>query len=160
MSRLEHDTIKKGQVGNALSEPAKDWDFEVGNNKKYDVETIIDSLVYGYQANNQMPDLYYLILWKSYLKEKNIWELLLAVIHFRKLISIFYIEYLEKLTAISLSLESALLIAKASSSKKLKQKRSHPSKGANNNDRKYGITLKPMKAVVLFVAPDVQRCLS
>ncbi len=53
----------------ALPEPEKE--FEVGDNKEYEVETIIDSAVYGQQANNQMPSFYYLISWKDYPEEEN-----------------------------------------------------------------------------------------
>ncbi len=53
----------------ALPEPEKK--FEAGDNKEYEVETIIDSMVYGQQANDQMPSLYYLVLWKGYPEEKN-----------------------------------------------------------------------------------------
>ncbi len=44
----------------ALPEPEKE--FEAGDNKEYEVKAIIDSAVYGQQANNQMPGLYYLVL--------------------------------------------------------------------------------------------------
>ncbi len=45
----------------ALPEPEKE--FEAGDDKEYEVEAIIDSAVYGQQANNnQMPGLYYLVL--------------------------------------------------------------------------------------------------
>ena len=88
--------------------PKSEKEFKVGDDKEYEVETIIDNAVYGQQINsNQMPGLYYLILWKGYPKEENIWEPLLVAIHLRKLINIFYKEYLEKLTAISLPLDSA-----------------------------------------------------
>ncbi len=62
MSLLEQDTIKKGQVNEkTLLEPGRE--FEGRNNKEYEVETIIDSAVYGKEAaNDQMPGLYYLIL--------------------------------------------------------------------------------------------------
>ncbi len=46
-------------------------EFEAGDNKEYKVKVIIDNVVYSQQANNQMPSLYYLILWKSYLEEEN-----------------------------------------------------------------------------------------
>ena len=56
----------------ALQEPEKEREFEAGDNNKYEVEAIIDSAVYGQQANNnQMPDLYYFISWKSYPEEEN-----------------------------------------------------------------------------------------
>ncbi len=62
MSLLEQDTTRKGQVDNkALPESEKE--FEIGDDKEYEVEAIINSTMYGQQANNsQMPGLYYLLL--------------------------------------------------------------------------------------------------
>ncbi len=64
MSLLKQDITRKKQVDNALSEPKKELEFKDGENKEYEVEAIIDSVLYGQQANdsNQMPGLYYLIL--------------------------------------------------------------------------------------------------
>ncbi len=62
MSLLEQDTTKKGRVDKALPEPEKEVEFEVGDNKEYEFEAIIDSAMYGQQANDQMPGLYYLLL--------------------------------------------------------------------------------------------------
>ena len=46
----------------ALPEPENDMEFEAGDNKEYEIKKIIDSMVYGQQANNnQMPNLYYLV---------------------------------------------------------------------------------------------------
>ncbi len=42
----------------ALLEPEKEVEFEAGNNTEYEVEAIIDSMVYGQQANDQMLGLY------------------------------------------------------------------------------------------------------
>ena len=48
MSLLEQDTTRRGQVDNqALPEPEKELEFEVGDNKEYEVEAIIDSVVYN-----------------------------------------------------------------------------------------------------------------
>ncbi len=139
MSLLEKDTTRKGRVDNkALSEPEKELEFEAGGDKKYEVKAIIDSAVYGQQANsNQMPSLYYLVLWKGYPEEENTWEPSLAVIHLRKLISIFHKEYSEKPTVISPSLDSAPPMAKPTVPKQEpKQKRGRPSKRANKQGRK------------------------
>ncbi len=73
MSLLKQDTTRKKRVDNkALPESEKDLKFEVEGNKEYKVKAIIDSVIYGQQANsNQMPGLYYLILWKGYPKGEN-----------------------------------------------------------------------------------------
>ncbi len=72
MSLLEQDTTRKGRVDKALPESEKDVEFEVGDNKEYEVEAIVDSVVYGQQANSdQMPGLYYLVSWKGYPEEDN-----------------------------------------------------------------------------------------
>ena len=62
MSLLEWNTTRKERVDNkALPEPENK--FKAGDDKKYEVETIINSIVYGQQANsNQMPGFYYLVL--------------------------------------------------------------------------------------------------
>ncbi len=62
--------MRKRRVDKALPEPEKELKFEAGGNKEYKVEAIIDSTVYGQQANNQMPGLYYLVLWKGYPEEE------------------------------------------------------------------------------------------
>ncbi len=111
-------------------------EFEARGNKKYEVKAIIDSVVYSQQNNNQMPGLYYLVLWKGSLKEENTWDPSLVVIHLRKLISTFHKEHPKKPTATSLLLGFALLMAKPMFPKKPKQKRSHPNKRANKRGRK------------------------
>ncbi len=117
----------------ALPEPEKE--FEAGDNMEYEVEAIIDSAVYGQQANDQMSGLYYLVLWKGYLEEENIWESSSAVMHLRKLISTFHKEHPEKPTATSLPLDSAPPIARPTIPKEPKRKRGRPSKGVNKRGR-------------------------
>ncbi len=135
MSLLEQDITRKRQVDNkALSESEKE--FEVGDNKEYEIEVIIDSAIYGQQANNQIPSLYYLVSWKSYLEEENTWEPSSIVIHLWKLISTFHKEHPEKPTATSLPLDSALRMARPTIPKKPKRKHGHPNKGANKRGQK------------------------
>ncbi len=139
MSLLEQDIIRKERVDKALPKPEKDVEFEARGNKEYEVKTIINSVVYGQQVNNsnKILGLYYLVLWKGYPKEKNTWEPSSAVIHLRKLISTFHKKHLEKLTATSLLLNSALPMARPPILKQqLKQKRNRSSKGANKRGRK------------------------
>ncbi len=120
MSLLEQDIIRKWQVDNkALPEPKKE--FKARDDKEYEFEAIIDSIVYNQQANNsQMPSLYYFILWKSYPEEENTWELLLATIYLWKLINTFYKEYSKKPIMTSPLLNSAPLMARPIISKKPK----------------------------------------
>ena len=120
MSLLKQNTTKKRQVDNkALPEPENE--FEARDDKEDEIKTIIKSAVYGPQANNnEMPGLYYLVLWKGYPEEINTWEPSSAVIHFRKLISTFHKEYSEKSTTTSPLLDSASLMAKPTVSKELK----------------------------------------
>ncbi len=56
--------MRKRRVNKTLSEPEKDLEFEARGNKEYEIETIIDSIMYGQQANNsdQILGLYYRIL--------------------------------------------------------------------------------------------------
>ncbi len=55
--------MKKKRLDKALPELEKNLEFEAGGNKEYEVKAIIDSAVYGQQANsNQMSGLYYLVL--------------------------------------------------------------------------------------------------
>ncbi len=132
MSLLEQDITRKRQVDKALLETEKDLEFKAEGDKEYEVKAIIDSIVYGQQANDQIPGLYYLVLRKSYLKEENTWESSSAVIHLWKLISNFHKEYPEKSIATSSPLNFTLPMARPTVPKQEpKQKRSHPSKGAN-----------------------------
>ena len=46
--------------------------FEIEDNKEYEVKAIINSIIYGKKtANDEILDLYYLVLYKSYPKKKN-----------------------------------------------------------------------------------------
>ena len=87
-------------------------EFEPDDDKEYKVEAIQDSAIYGKETDKHLPGLYYLVAWKGYLEEKNTWNPFLAVMHFRKTVSIFHKDYPEKSTAISASLDFTLPIAK------------------------------------------------
>ena len=50
-----------------------DYKFEAGNNEKYKIDGIEDSVVYAKESiTSQLPELYYLILWKDYFEKENI----------------------------------------------------------------------------------------
>ena len=68
ISLLKQNTIKKGRV----NDKQLDFEFEIGNNKEYKVDGIWDSAIYANESVGQLSGLYYLVLWKSYPKKKNI----------------------------------------------------------------------------------------
>lgn len=116
-ARAEHHKERQvNELDNYLLEPKRE--FEAGDSKKYEVEAIIDYLVYGQEINTSMPGLNYLVLWKDYPKEENIWKLLSAIIHLRKLINTFHKEHPEKSTRIFLFLDSASPLARPTVPKK------------------------------------------
>ena len=104
--------------------------FETGNNKKYKMKAIYNSTVDAKEADRHLLRLYYLVVWRGYLEEENIWELFLAVIHLWKMVNIFHKEHLEKPTATSASQDSALPIEKPIIKFFVKWKRRCPAKGA------------------------------
>ena len=54
-------------------------EFETGDDKEYEVDDIRDSAIYTKESAGQLKRLYYLVLWKSYPEEENIWEPVLAI---------------------------------------------------------------------------------
>ena len=63
-----------------MNDTQLDFEFEAGNNKEYEVDGIWDSAVYAREsATGQLPGLYYLVLWKGYLKEENTWKFASAI---------------------------------------------------------------------------------
>ncbi len=77
-------------------------------------------MVYSKEINNQLPGLYYLILWKGYSEEKSTWEPSVVVIYLWKLINTFHKDHPENLIATFILLDSALPIARPIVPKKLK----------------------------------------
>ena len=84
MSLLEQNNTKKERVENVL-------ELDVGNkgNKEYKVKAIRNNAAYARKSEGHLLELYYLVAWKSYLEEKNIWEPASVVQHLKKLISLF-----------------------------------------------------------------------
>ena len=75
MSLLEQYTTKKRQVDKKVTK----LDFVAGNSREYKVEAIWNSAVYANEVKSHLLGLYYLVAWKRYPKEKNIWEPSFAV---------------------------------------------------------------------------------
>ena len=72
MLLLEQDITRKKWMNELFSEPEPK--FDVGNNKKYKIEAIKNSIVYVKEVKKHLLRLYYLVSWKSYPKEENIWK--------------------------------------------------------------------------------------
>ena len=72
---LEQDTIKKGQI----NEFVEVLEFDKGDNKEYEVEAIRDNIVYAKEIDGHLSKLYYLVVWKGYPEEENIWKPSLAI---------------------------------------------------------------------------------
>ena len=106
MSQLEQDTKRMEQV-----KTIPELDVS-NNNKEYKVEAIWDSIICAIESElGYLPRLYYLIAWKSYPEEENIWEPVLAVQYLRKLISSFHKDHPKKPIATFLLVNSAPLMA-------------------------------------------------
>ena len=109
---LELDTTKKRQVNNMQL----DFKFEASDNKEYKVDGIWDSVVYVKESAGQLPGLYYLVLWKSYPKKKNLWEPVSAIQYLQRFVTTYHKNNLEKPTATSALVDTALPMAKPSTS--------------------------------------------
>ena len=69
MSLLKQETTRKERMNELF--PESKPGFDAGNNKKYEVEAIIDSAIYAKEAERHLPGLYYMVSWKSYSEEKS-----------------------------------------------------------------------------------------
>ena len=69
MLLLEQDITRKERV-----EKISELDASHKDSEEYKVEAIWDSAVYANKSESgHLPGLYYLVAWKSYSKEENIW---------------------------------------------------------------------------------------
>ena len=85
-----------------------DFEFEAGNNKKYEVDSIWNSAVYAKEsAIGQLQGFYYLVSWKGYPEEENTWKPALAIQHLWKLVTAYHKNNPEKPTATSLPIATA-----------------------------------------------------
>ena len=106
---MKQDITRKEQINKPFLKP--ELKFDISDNKEYKVEAIKDSAIYAKKAEEYLIGLYYLVFWKSYLEEKNTWELSSTIMHLQKMISTFYKDYPEKLITIFLSFNSTPSIA-------------------------------------------------
>ena len=83
-------------------------EFEAGDDKEYKVDGIWDSAVYAKESTtSQLSGFYYLISWKSYSEEENIWEPASAIQHLRRLVTSYHKDNPEKSIATSLPVDMA-----------------------------------------------------
>ena len=77
MLLLEQDITRKKQVDKKV----RQIEFDVGNNGsgEYKVEVIWNSAIYARELEGHLSELYHLISWKGYPKEKNTLKPALAV---------------------------------------------------------------------------------
>ncbi len=70
VSLLKQDTTTKGWVDETTSRLEFEND---GDSEDYKVEAICDSAIYNKELDRgqQLPGLYYLVLWKSYPEKEN-----------------------------------------------------------------------------------------
>ena len=108
MSLLKQDITKRRRVDKTTFQ----MELDKGNSKKYVVEVICNSTVYKKKSEGYLPSFYYLVFWKGYLEEENTWELILAIQHFWRLVTIFHYDHPDKPTATSPPINSTQLMAK------------------------------------------------
>lgn len=70
MLLLEQYNTTKGRVNKKIISKVE-RKLKARDNKKYEVKGIVHSAVYGHKAEDQLPGLYYLVLWKSFPKDEN-----------------------------------------------------------------------------------------
>ena len=110
VSLLEQDITKKKRV----NDTQLDFESKASNNKKYEVNSIWDSAVYAKELAGQLPELYYLVLWKEYPEKKNTWEPALTIQHLWRLVTAYHKDNLQKPIATSAPINMAPLMAKPS----------------------------------------------
>ena len=111
VSLLKQDTTKKGRV----NDTQLNFEFEADDNdKEYEIDGIRDSAVYAKESAGQLPGLYYLVSWKGYPEEENIWEPASAIQHLRRLVTAYHKDNPEKPIATSAPVDTAPPMARPS----------------------------------------------
>ena len=55
---MKQNTTKKGQ----MNDTQLDFEFEAGNSEEYEVDNILNSVIYTKESARQLPGIYYLVL--------------------------------------------------------------------------------------------------
>ena len=123
VSLLEQDTTKKERLDEKNAA-----ELDTGNKSG---KAIWNSAVYAKKSkSSHLPGFYYLVSWKKYPKEENTWESASAIQYFRKIISLFHKDHLDKPRAIFPAIDTVPLMARPAikPSELPKQKRGQPAK--------------------------------
>lgn len=75
MSLLEQENTRKRWVDKNITQ----LELGMGNKEEDEVTRIWDSMIYTREKEDQLPKLYYLILYKEYPKAENTWEPTLVI---------------------------------------------------------------------------------
>ena len=96
-----------------MDEEVRQMEFDASNNNsgEYKVEIIRNNAVYTRESEGHLSGLYYLVSWKGYMEEENLWELVSAVQYLKKLINSFHKDHPNKLTATFPAIDIALPMA-------------------------------------------------
>ena len=95
------------------------------------MEAIRNNTVYARELESgHLPGLYYLVSWKIYLEEENIWEPVLAVQYLQKLPNKFHYKNSDKLTTTYFPVNTAISMVKLIVKLSTKQKRGQLAKSA------------------------------
>ena len=128
MLLLEQDTTRKEWVKKTHLE------LDAEDKKEYKVEAIWDNTVYARESESgHLLGIYYLVSWKRYPEEENTWEPASAVQYFKKFISLFHKDHLDKSTATSPTIDTALPMARPTikPTEPPKQKQGQPANRTN-----------------------------
>ena len=150
MSLLKQDIIRKGPMNKLVEWP----EFEADNNKGYKVEVIQDNTVYAKKTDRHLPRLYHIVAWKGYPEEENTRKPSSTVIYLRKMVSTFYKDHSEKPIAISLPLDSALLMTKPIIQLSVQRKQGQLAKECRNN-MTFGVKSSRSKSYVITTNYDL-----
>lgn len=97
--------------------------LDADNSNKYEIKAIWDSNVYYRESKSYFSlSFYFLVLWKCFPREEDIWKPMFAIQHLQKLINTFYKNYWNKPTAILPLINIVLPMVKPTNLLAMKQK--------------------------------------
>lgn len=132
-----------------------DLDFDINNNKKYKREAIRDRGVYASKTENNLSDLYHLLIIKSNYKKENTWKILSVVQHLKKLICFIHKKNLEKTIALFPSINFSLLIIRPMI-KPIIRKKVWPIKSVNKQAKNLALDIYDILPIFMLQEPAIK----